>query len=158
LAGGTVPLRRVVPDQICLPCDHRCPRPYVQSQLFLQEAVAKREDMTTVTNHAVQEFAVADGRLAAVKVLDKETGQVKEWHPDGAFIFIGMVPNSEFLPPEIERDRRGFVITDQMMQTSVRGFFAAGDVRAGATDQAASAAGEGAAAALMMRDYLRTVA
>ena len=53
---------------------------------------------------------------------------------------------------------RGKLITDQMMQTSVRGFFAAGDVRAGATAQAASAAGEGAAVALMMRDYLRTVA
>lgn len=69
-----------------------------------------------------------------------------------------MEPNSAFLPPEIERDRRGFITTDQTMQTSLKGFFAAGDVRAGATAQAASAAGEGAAAALMMRDHLRTAA
>jgi thioredoxin reductase (NADPH) len=99
--------------------------------------------MTTLTDHAVQEFVVAgDGKLAAVKVLDNTSGQVKEWHPDGVFVFIGMEPNSGFLPPEIERDRRGFIVTDQMMQTSINGFFAAG---------------EGAAVALMMRDYLRTL-
>lgn len=89
--------------------------------------------------------------------MDRETNQVKEWHPDGVFVFIGVTPNSEFLPPEIEHDRRGFVITDRMMQTSIKGFFAADDVRAGATAQAASAAGEGVAVALMMRDYLRTM-
>jgi thioredoxin reductase (NADPH) len=131
--------------------------PEFTASSILQEAVAKRNDMTTITNHAVQEFVVAkDGKLAAVKVLDKESDEVKEWHPDGVFVFIGVEPTSGFLPPEIERDRRGFVITDQMMQTSLKGFFAAGDVRAGATAQAASAAGEGAAVALMMRDYLRT--
>ena len=131
--------------------------PEFTASSILQEAVAKRNDMTTITNHAVQEFVVAkDGKLAAVKVLDKESGEVEEWHPDGVFVFIGVEPTSGFLPPEIERDRRGFVTTDQMMQTSLKGFFAAGDVRAGATAQAASAAGEGAAVALMMRDYLRT--
>jgi thioredoxin reductase (NADPH) len=130
--------------------------PEFTASSILQEAVAKRDDMTTITNHAVQEFVVAkDGKLAAVKVLDRESNQVKEWHPDGVFVFIGVEPTSGFLPPEIERDRRGFVTTDQMMQTSLKGFFAAGDVRAGATAQAASAAGEGAAVALMMRDYLR---
>jgi thioredoxin reductase (NADPH) len=132
--------------------------PTFKASSILQEAVAKRGDMTTITNHAVQEFIVADGKLAAVRVLDSEAGQTKEWHPDGVFVFIGVTPNSEFLPPEIERDRRGFVLTDGTMQTSIKGFFAAGDVRAGATAQAASAAGEGAAAALMMRDYLTAVA
>jgi thioredoxin reductase (NADPH) len=132
--------------------------PDFKASTILQEAVAKRDDMNTVTDHAVQAFVVADdGRLAAVKVLDNQTGQVKAWHPDGVFVFIGVEPNSDFLPLEIERDRRGFVVTDQMMQTSLKGFFAAGDVRAGATAQVASAAGEGAAVALMMRDYLRTL-
>jgi len=126
---------------------------------ILQEKVAGKEKMiTTITNHAVQEFVVEDGQLAAVKVLDRDTDQVKEWHPDGVFVFIGVSPNSGFLPQEIERNRGGFVITDGTMQTSLKGVFAAGDVRAGATAQAASAAGEGAAVALMMREYLETVA
>ncbi len=131
--------------------------PKFKASSILQEKVAGRKDMTTIINHAVQEFVVTDGRLGAVKALDRGTGKVKEWHPDGVFVFVGMSPNSEFLPSEIERDRYGFILTDRTMQTSVKGIFAAGDVRAGATAQAASAAGEGAAVALMMRDYLDTV-
>jgi thioredoxin reductase (NADPH) len=133
--------------------------PKFRASSILQEKVAgKKKMLTTITGHAVQEFVVEDGRLAAVKMLDEETGQVKEWHPDGVFVFIGVTPSAEFLPQEIERDRGGFVVTDESMQTSLKGVFAAGDVRAGATAQAASAAGEGAAVALMMREYLETVA
>jgi thioredoxin reductase (NADPH) len=106
---------------------------------------------------AVQEFLVEDGRLAGVRVLDRTTNEIKEWHPDGVFVFIGMTPNSGFLPAEIERDRYGFVKTDRTMQTSIKGVFAGGDVRAGATAQAASAAGEGVTVALMIRDYLRAL-
>ncbi len=131
--------------------------PEVKASRILQENVAGREDMTVITHHTVQEFVVRDGRLAAVRVLDRATGRVKEWHPDGVFVFIGMSPNSDFLPPEIEVDRLGFVITDRTLQTTMRGVFAAGDVRVGATAQAASAAGEGATAALMIRQYLKSV-
>lgn len=78
--------------------------------------------------------------------------------PEGVFVFIGMSPNSGFLPLEIETDLRGFVMTDGKLQTSLVGVFAAGDVREGATAQAASAAGEGATAALMIRQYLQSIA
>ena len=54
----------------------------------------------------------------------------------------------------MDLDEQGFLVTDVGLQTSVPGLFAAGDVRAGATKQAASAAGEGAAAALAIRRYL----
>jgi hypothetical protein len=59
------------------------------------------------------------------------------------------------LPPEIERNRWGFVVTEKHLETSMKGVCAAGDVRAGSTKQAASAAGEGATAALMIREFLR---
>jgi thioredoxin reductase (NADPH) len=127
--------------------------PTLKASRILQERVAAREDMTVLTNHVVQEFVVQGGRLVAVKALDKMAGQVKEWHPDGVFVFVGMDPNSGFLPPEIERDKMGFVVTDRSMQTSLKGFFAAG-----ATAPAASAAGEGAAVALLIREYLQTEA
>ena len=131
--------------------------PQVKASRALQDKVAGRKDMTVVTNHAVQEFVIADGKLTAVKVQDRTTGEVKEWHPDGVFVFVGLSPNSGFLPPEIERDRFEFVITDRTLETSVKGCFAAGDVRAGSTHQIASAAGEGATAALMIREYLKEV-
>jgi thioredoxin reductase (NADPH) len=131
--------------------------PEIRASRILQERVADRDDMTVVRNRAVQEFVVQDGRLGAVRVLDRETGESEDWHPDGVFVFIGVSPNSDFLPLEIERDREDFVLTGDTMQTSIKGVFAAGDVRSGATAQAASAAGEGAAVALMIRDYLRHV-
>lgn len=129
--------------------------PEVRASKLLQDAVAEREDMSVVTNHAIKSFKGSRGKLQAVEVEDRATGQVDLWHPDGVFIFIGQQPNTDWLPPEIERDRYGYVVTDSNLQTSMQGVFAAGDVRAGSTKQAAAAAGEGATAALMIRDFLK---
>jgi thioredoxin reductase (NADPH) len=129
--------------------------PEVRASKILQQSVAGRHNMQVITNHSVQEFIVQRKKLAGVKVMDRATEQVSEWHPDGVFIFIGLSPNSDFLPSAIERARGGFVVTDKTLQTTMTGVFAAGDVRAGSTAQAAAAAGEGATVALMIRDYLK---
>ena len=107
-----------------------------------------------ITNHAIQDFQGERGKLAGVEVLNRATNEVKNWHPDGVFIFVGLNPNSDFLPPAVERDCWGFVVTGDNLETTMPGVFAAGDVRAGSTKQAAAAAGEGATAALMIREYL----
>jgi thioredoxin reductase (NADPH) len=74
--------------------------------------------------------------------------------PAGIFVFVGLKPNTEWLPAEIKRNEHGFIITSGTLETSMPGVFAAGDARLGSTKQAASAAGEGATAALGIRDYL----
>ncbi len=74
---------------------------------------------------------------------------------DGVFVFIGLLPNTGFLKSSgIELDAVGLIKTDQNLETNIKGVFAAGDVRSGATMQIASAAGEGATAALKIREYL----
>ncbi|MEM7588012.1 MAG: FAD-dependent oxidoreductase [Acidobacteriota bacterium] len=75
--------------------------------------------------------------------------------PAAVFLFVGLSPNSDWLPDDVERNEHGFLCTDKTLETSVPGVFAAGDVRSGATNQAASAAGEGASVALMVREYLK---
>lgn len=130
--------------------------PQVAASAMLQEKIAERDQIRVVTNHAVSGFEVRDSKLAAVIVQNRETGETHEWHPDGVFVFVGMSPNSNFVPGEIERDERGFLRTKDTLMTSMEGVFAAGDVRGGSTKQAASAAGEGATAALMIRQYLET--
>jgi len=130
--------------------------PEVKASRLLQEAVAKQPNMEVITNHAVQAFRAQRGKLLGVDVVDRATGETKSWTPDGVFIFIGLSPNSDWLPPEIERDKYGFVKTDLNLETSMPGVFAAGDVRSGSTKQAAAAAGEGATAALMIREYLHS--
>lgn len=98
-----------------------------------------------------------EGKLSGVSVRDKLSDATATLHPAGVFVFIGLMPNSGWLPPEIERDKYGFIITKPTLETSMPGVFAAGDVRLGSTKQAASAAGEGATAALMVREYLKNV-
>lgn len=88
-------------------------------------------------------------------VTGRKDGQQVKLDVDGVFVFVGLKPNSEFLKDSpIELDDIGFVKTDERLQTSMRGVFAAGDIRSGATMQIASATGEGATAALLIREFL----
>ncbi|MBI3286439.1 MAG: FAD-dependent oxidoreductase, partial [Chloroflexi bacterium] len=71
--------------------------------------------------------------------------------------FIGLSPVSQLVKGLVETDENGFVVTKPNLEISLAGVFAAGDVRATSTKQVASAAGEGTTAALMIREYLKTV-
>jgi thioredoxin reductase (NADPH) len=108
------------------------------------------------TNTEVQALH-GENRLSGLTIRDRKTGATEQIEPAGVFVFIGLSPNSDWLPGEIKRDQYGFVITEPTLETSMRGVFAAGDVRKGSTKQAAAAAGEGATAALMIREYLKEV-
>jgi thioredoxin reductase (NADPH) len=131
--------------------------PQVKASQLLQDKVAEMPNMSVTTNHAVKEFKMKHNRLTSVVVEDRATGSVKEWQYDGVFVFIGLSPNSDLVKAKVQTDRYGFVITDNNLMTSLPGLFTAGDVRLGSTKQAASAAGEGATAALMIRGYLKEV-
>ncbi|HVA90586.1 MAG TPA: FAD-dependent oxidoreductase, partial [Chloroflexota bacterium] len=96
-----------------------------------------------------------EGKLSGISIRQTQTGAEERITPAGLFVFIGLTPNSGIVPDDIVRDGRGFIVTNPMLETSVAGVFAAGDVRLGSTKQAASAAGEGATAALMIREYLQ---
>ncbi len=132
--------------------------PEVKASKILQDKVAGRDDMRVVTNAAVREFTIGeDGKLAGVLVEDRATGSTEVWNPDGIFVFVGLEPNTGFLPDTIQLDDYGFITADDTLQTSLPGVFAAGDVRRGSTKQIISAAGEGATAALMIRQYLQRI-
>lgn len=89
------------------------------------------------------------------KVVGTKEGQKQEFKVDGVFIFVGLLPNTQFLDSSpVKLDQIGFIKTDENLQTGIAGVFACGDVHHGATMQIASAAGEGATAALKIREYL----
>jgi thioredoxin reductase (NADPH) len=130
--------------------------PQVKASKVIQEKVESLDNMNVIVNHAVRELKVrGKTQLEAIIVEDRATGELKEWHYDGIFIFIGLTPNSDILRNKVDIDSYGFVITDKTLQTSLKGVYAAGDVREGSTKQAAAAAGEGATAALMIKEYLK---
>ena len=121
---------------------------------ILQEKAAEKYPMIEIRlNSAVQEFK-GSGHLESLLVLDRTTGNVEELFPAAAFIFIGLDPNTDFIKDTVETDKWGFITTSGTMETSLEGVFAAGDARGGSTKQVASAVGEGATAALMIRNYL----
>lgn len=116
--------------------------------------LATHPKIHVLTGVEVQSFE-GNGKLSTMTIKNRKTGAVETMRPAGVFVFIGLQPNSGWLPADIQRDEAGFVVTEVNLESSLPGVFAAGDVRRGSTKQAASAAGEGATAALMIRDYLR---
>jgi thioredoxin reductase (NADPH) len=124
---------------------------------LLQDKVAAHPRMSVLTETAVAEFVKGDaGKLASVTLVGPD-GVATAHAASAAFVFVGLDPNTAFLGGSVELDERGFIVTDRMMETSVHGVFAAGDVRAGSTKQLASAVGEGAAVALQIRAHLDEV-
>ena len=106
-----------------------------------------------MTESAIEGFE-GQGRLERIAVKSLATGETQRFPAAAVFVYIGMQPNTEFLRGVVDLDSYGFVVTRPNLETSLSGVFAAGDCRAGSTKQIASAVGEGATAALMVREYL----
>lgn len=131
-------------------------RSTIKASDVLQHELQKFVDEGKVTVHlntTTDEIIDTDGRVSSVKIT--QDGVKSEIVTDGIFVFVGLVPNTQFLEgTDIELDEVGLIKTNNHLETSVKGIFASGDVRSGATMQIASAVGEGAAAALAIREYL----
>jgi thioredoxin reductase (NADPH) len=131
-------------------------RSKVRASDVLQDELQKYVDKGQVTIHlgtTTDEIVGKDNSVT--KVVGTQDGKKVEFPTDGVFVFVGLLPNSQFLKDtKVELDDIGFVRTDNDLQTAIKGVFASGDIRSGATMQIASAAGEGATAALKIREYL----
>lgn len=131
----------------------------LKASRLLQDKVLAHPSMTVLTGTEVVAFEAAEsGGFAGVRLRDRASGEERAHEASGAFVFVGLDPNTGWLAGTLDTDERGFVTTDRTFATSVPGIFAAGDVRAGSTKQLASAVGEGAAAALQIRYHLDSVA
>ena len=131
-------------------------RSTVKASQVLQDELQKYVDAGKVTVHlgTVPSEIVAEENKV-VKVVGTKDGAPIEFATDGVFVFIGLKPNTQFLAGSgVELDEYGLIKTDQHLATTMPGVYASGDVRSGATMQIASAVGEGATAALSIREFL----
>ncbi len=126
------------------------------SEILQRELREKHADKITVHfNTTTDEIVGEEGKVVKVIGTDTATGKKVDFPTDGVFVFVGLMPNTQFLKDtKIELDEVGLVKTNEHLETSMPGVYAAGDVRSGATMQIASATGEGATAALRIREYL----
>jgi thioredoxin reductase (NADPH) len=107
-----------------------------------------------IRHGAALEEILGDGQVSGVRVRELATGESAAVAVDGLFVHVGRLPSTAWLDGIVALDTGGHVPTDIWMRTEAPGLFAAGDVRANAAGQAASAAGDGATAAVAAHRYL----
>ena len=131
-------------------------RSRIRASEVLQKELQKYVDAGKITLHigaTTDEVLIEDDKFAGIKTTKE--GRQTELKADGLFVFIGLIPNTQFLANSgVELDPQGHIITNEHLETSVEGVYASGDVRSGSTMQIATAVGEGATAAMKIREYL----
>jgi thioredoxin reductase (NADPH) len=120
---------------------------------YVQEKVLAEAKIEPVLDSVAEAIEGTDG-VTGVGVRNVKTGKTHTLEVEGAFIFVGVTPNSEFLRGLLAMDEKGFLRTDENLATGVPGIFAAGDVKDKILRQIATAVGEGALAATVADHYL----
>ena len=142
---------------------------YKSMSSYLVQRIEQTPNIELLCNTTIRQMN-GNGHLASVDIVHSKTGEERTVETPGVFSFIGADPRTSWLPPEIERDGKGFVRTGAdlarspywtsgrqplLLETSRPGVFAAGDVRSGSVKRVASAVGEGAMAVQFVHEHLR---
>lgn len=121
-----------------------------------QEKALRNEKMSFLWNTMVDYFEGSE-RLERVVLKNLKTGELLSVDVDGCFLFIGYIPDTETFSGLIEMTSRGYIKTNENMETGMEGVYAAGDVRDKFLRQVATAVGDGAIAGVMAEKYVEEV-
>ena len=124
------------------------------AEKVLQERVQGNPKAVCKLSHEAIEIK-GDQSVTALVIKNRQSGEVEEISTAAVFIYVGYQPDTDFVHGLVALDDNGYILTDEYMRTSVPGIFAAGDVRANNLAQVAVAVGDGAKAAVAMREYLQ---
>lgn len=112
----------------------------------LQKSAFSKANIEVVWNCIVDEF-MGEGQLNGLKLRDKLTNEEHMLEVDGAFVAVGIVPRTELVKEQLRLHEDGSILTDEFMETSIEGVFAAGDIRHTPLRQVITACADGAVAA-----------
>lgn len=131
-------------------------RDALRAQQILQERAFNNEKVDFVWDTVVDSIE-GDNQVEKLKLRNTKTGEVTDFETEGAFIYIGLVPNSEAFESLNITDEAGWITTDETMETSVKGVFAIGDVRKTVLRQVATAVGDGSIAGNAAFNYVEAL-
>ena len=131
-------------------------RNQLRASKVLQERALVEGKIDILWNTIVREI---EGKNAVkqLKLKQLKTGKIFTLEVAGIFIAIGLKPNTQFLKGILPLDEAGYIITNDVMETSIPNIFAAGDIRHNSARQAITAAGDGATAALSIEKFLNRI-
>lgn len=118
-----------------------------------QEKALKNDKLEFIWNTSVDSFE-GEERLNTVMLKHLKSGEITPVDVDGCFLFIGYIPNTEIFKGLINMTPKGYILTNDDMETNVDGIFAAGDVRDKFLRQVATAVGDAAIAGVMAEKYV----
>ncbi|MBV46150.1 MAG: thioredoxin-disulfide reductase [Dehalococcoidia bacterium] len=130
-----------------------CRSSCLHAQQTLQDQITGHDKIQVHLNVEVQEIH-GEGVVDGISLLKTLSGESTRVNLDGVFIFVGLTPSTDYLRNLLETDESGHIKTDINLQTSEKGIFAAGDIRANSASQLISSAGDGATAAINAKKYI----
>jgi thioredoxin reductase (NADPH) len=128
-------------------------RDALRATKIYQERALSNPKIKFLWNSVVQEIK-GNSVVRSVVVKNVKTGEKKEVETEGAFLFIGLMPRTQFLKDRVQLDEAGYIVTNENCETSVKGIFAAGDCRKKLLRQISTSVGDGATAAFAAEKYL----
>ena len=131
-------------------------RDELRATKLLQERALSEQKIKIVWDTIPMHIA-GDTGVEGIHIKNVKTGQESYLPLQGVFVFIGYKPNNDLVEGLVELDESGFVVTNNHMETSVAGVFAAGDIRSKLLRQVSTAVGEGATAAFAAEKYLNSI-
>jgi thioredoxin reductase (NADPH) len=131
----------------------------LRASKILQQRVFENAKIEPIWDTQVERVdADGQGLVNNLRLRNVRTGEARDLAATGMFVFIGFRPNTGIIEGHVKHDEMGYLLTDQNMQTTIPGLFAAGDVRAQLTRQVTTAVGDATTAAIAAEKYLKALA
>ena len=134
-------------------------RDTLRSSKILQSRLFENPKVEVIWDSVVDGIeADGNGLVNNLKLRNVRTGEARDLAATGIFIFVGFRPNTGIIADHARHDEMGYLITDDKMETSIPGLFAAGDLRSQLTRQVTTAVGDATTAAIAVEKYLKALA
>ncbi len=131
-------------------------RDELRAQKVIQDRAFKNEKMEFIWDTVVESIE-GDNKVRKLSLKNVKTGEESTIEVGAIFIFIGFHPNSNIFREELKKDSSGYIITDDKMETSIKGIYACGDVRHQLVRQITNAVGDGTTAAMAAEKYIESM-